>query len=80
VDAGDVLAEPDDGPRHLVSEYARKWERDVSLLHVEVAVADAAGGHPDEDLARSRDRVAKLLDDERPQLLSDDGGSHGLSL
>ena len=48
------VAESDDGSRHLMSEHAGQRELDIAFVHVQVAVADAAGSDADQDLARLR--------------------------
>ena len=59
----------------LVSEHARRVAARVGAgRRVEVGVADAAGGDPDERLARLRLLQLDVLDDERlPELLEDCG-------
>ena len=46
-------------------------------MHVQVGVADAAGGHGDQYLAPTGLRVAQVLDDEWTCWFSHDGRSHG---
>ena len=61
----DTLAQLDDRARDLVSEHGRRREGDLALDHVQIGVADAAGGDPDEDLAAPRLRDRDLLQLER---------------
>ncbi len=59
------VAELDDRARDLVSEHGRRGEGDLALDHVEVGVADAAGGDAHEHLAAARARDRDLLDLQR---------------
>ena len=59
-------------------EHRRHRERDLALQHVQVGVADTAGGDPHEDLAAPRPRHGNPLDRERPPELGQDGRQHRL--
>ena len=71
LDERHALADRLDDARALVAEHARRVAGRVGARGgVHVGVADAAGGEPDEHLARLRLGELDLLDDERlPELL-----------
>ena len=68
---GHVRADALDDAGAFVAEHRRRVAGRIGArCRVEVGVADAAGGEPDEDLARARLREVDLLDDEwLPELL-----------
>ena len=74
-DEADVRADGLDDAGALVSEHARRVAgRVCSRSRVEIGVADAAGGQPDERLPRFRLGELDLLDGERlPELLEHGG-------
>ena len=82
-DERDALADALDDAGSLVAEHARRVAGRVGAGRgVEVGVADAAGGEPDEHLAGLRLGEVDLLDDERAAELLEDCGAdlHGASL
>ena len=82
-DERDALADPLDDTRALVAEHAGRVAGRVGAgSGVEVGVADAAGGEPDEHLAGLRLGEIDLLDDERAAELLEHrcANLHGASL
>ena len=53
IDRGDALPHPVDDPGRLVAEHHRQRHRVLTIEHVQVAVADSRGEHPERHLPRT---------------------------
>ena len=73
---GDVRPDRFDDAGPFVTEHRRQGRLEVAGHEVPVAMADAGGRDPDEDLVATGRRELELLDPERGTRLVEDGGSH----
>jgi len=79
LDVGDVLADRLDDAGRLVPQHHRHRRRVGALDEVQVAVAEARGGGPDQDLAPLRLGDRDVLDRHRLARSVQDGGLHRIS-
>jgi hypothetical protein len=61
--------------RSAGDERRQRLDRPVAVGGVDVDVTEPRGLVPDDDLARTGDRLGNLLDDERPREVLDDRGA-----
>ena len=69
----DAAARLDDDSRSFVTENERKRLREVTIDHVKIARADAAGSDANQDLPFPRRRQVDVDDLDRPAQRSEDG-------